>query len=341
MFFAVNLVETAFAPGAALRAMSEPLRLRILALLEAEELSVGELSRALGLSQSRVSNHLRVLREAALLRERHAGTSTYLRLAAPRPGRAEGGLDVAARLWAVLRGELDLLPERDADRVRLDAVLAERAGDGGFFDRVAGEWDKIAGAFESGLARERAAGHLLPAGYTVADLGCGTGYMGAALLGRCARLVCVDQSEAMLAAAGERLAKHPRGTAIELRQGPLDRLPLADGEVDAVVVGLVLHHLDELDRPLAEMQRVLRPGGTLAVLELAPHGEGWMRAELGDRHLGLEAKDVLAALGRAGFVDLVLDPALDRYQPRRAGAAPGEPARSLDLYLVRGRRPRA
>jgi len=332
----MKALDDRFPPGTALRVLAEPLRLRILALLESWELSVGELSRSLGLSQSRVSNHLRVLREAGLLRERHAGTSTFLRMARPANGHA-----VCARLWDVLREELESLPDHGADRVRLEGVLAERSEPEGFFDRVAGDWDKLAGAFETGRARDRAALHLLPADFTVADLGCGTGYMGAALLGRVSRLVSVDLSEAMLDEARKRLSRNARGTALAFRNGELDRLPLADGEVDACLAGMVLHHLAELDRPAEEMMRVLRPDGSAVVLELAPHGETWMRRELGDRHLGLEPGDVIGALERAGFQDLVLDPVEDRYQPRRAGAASDDAAPSLTLYIVRGQKPRA
>jgi ArsR family transcriptional regulator len=324
--------------GALLRLIADPLRLRILGLLEKEELSVGELSRALECSQSRVSNHLRLLREADLLQERHAGTSTYLRLAVA-PSIANGHASFAGRLWPLLSAELEELPEHAADRVRLERVLAERRGEVELFDRLAGEWDKIAGAFATGQGRERAAKHLIPRGFTVAYLGCGTGYMAASLLGSCARLVCVDRSSAMLQEARKRLAKNARGTVLEFRQGELDRLPIEDGECDGALAGLVLHHLPALDGAFAEMRRILRPGGTAAVLELAPHKEAWMRAQLGDLYLGLEAGDVLAAMQRAGFEDIVLDPVEDAYRPRRTDAPDGDSV-SLSLYIVRGRSPR-
>jgi len=320
--------------GGALRLLADPTRLRILGLLEREELAVGELSRALSLAQSRVSNHLRLLRDAGLLLERHVGTSTFLRLAPPR-----GDARLTDRLWEVVRGELEQLPEHQADRVRLAAVLDERRSDeGAFFDRLAGEWDKFSGAFENGRARERAMAHLLPRDFVVADLGCGTGYMGAALLGNCSRLICVDRSEGMLLQAKKRLEPTARHTEIEYRQGELDALPIADAELDGLVAGMVLHHLPTLDDALAEMHRVLKPGATAAVLELAPHHEEWMRAELGDRHLGLAPTEVLEAFERAGFDDLLLDPVEDAYRPRRAQAASDEVPHSLPLFVVRGRK---
>ncbi len=320
-----------------MRLLSDPIRLRILSLLEEEELSVGELCRALALAQSRVSNHLRLLRESGMLAERHVGTSTFVRTS---PGKIRSRL--AARLWSSLRAELGALPEHAADRVRLASVLAARPlGPSGFFDRLAGEWDKLAGAFETGRARERSAAHLLPAGMVLADLGCGTGYMGEALLGNCARLICVDRSEAMLAEARKRLLRAARGTALDFRLGDLDRLPIADGELDGCVVGMVLHHLAHVERAVEEIRRVLKPLSAVAVLELAPHREEWMREELGDRHLGLPPDEVLATFERAGFSDLALDPVEDRYRPRRSSALSSDDPVSLSLYIVRARAPKA
>ncbi len=314
-----------------LKLLADPTRLRILALIDREELAVRELSRALGLAQSRVSNHLRHLREAGLLVERHAGSSTYLRLATQKNGAA-----AATRLWETLREELDGLPEHAADLDRLAAVLAARAGASDtFFDRVAGSWDKIGGAFRTGQARQRAGLHLLPPGLKLADLGCGTGYMAHALLGHCSEVICVDRSNGMLDAAQERLQRTARSTKVELRQGALDALPIETGEVDGVVAGMVLHHLPELDPAIAEMRRILRPGGTAVVLDLDPHREVWMQSELGDRHLGLSSSDVLAAFRRAGFEDVSLDPVDDHYQPR----SPSGDAVSLSLFIVRGRAP--
>lgn len=314
-----------------LKLLADPTRLRMLSLLEQEELTVGELSRSLGMTQSRVSNHLRILRDASLLHERHAGQSTHLRLRPATNGHAPIG-----RLWNAMRDDLDALPERAADQIRLDQVLTERRKkDGDFFDRMAGEWDKIAGAFTTGQAMHRAAVHLLPADFVIADLGCGTGYMTQALLGTCRRIIAVDQSEAMLAEAGKRLGRAAERTELEFRQGELDALPLADNEVDGVIAGMVLHHLPESDAAIAEMYRVLKPGGTASVLELAPHREAWMREELSDRHLGLNGSDIVAAFKRAGFEDVNLDPITDAYRPPH----PDGREVTLPLYIVRGRKP--
>jgi DNA-binding transcriptional ArsR family regulator len=338
VFTAMRITDqkTEALPGA-LKLLSEPLRLRMLGLLDRDELAVGELSRALDLSQSRVSNHLRHLRESGLLAERHVGTSTFLRLAPPREGDP-----VTARLWGYLREELGGLAEHAADLVRLERILRERRGrEGELFDRMADDWDRIAGAFTTGQARHRTASHLLPRDFVAADLGCGIGYMAASLLGIADRLICVDRSPRMLDEARARLSRNPRGTRLEFRQGELASLPIADGEVDGAMAGMILHHLGDLDRGVRELARILTPGGALCILELAPHGETWMREELGDRHLGLEATDVIAALERARFEEIILDPVEDRYRPRRLDAAPDDENRNdLSLYIVRARAPR-
>lgn len=313
-----------------LKLLADGTRLRILGLVEREELSVGELSRCLGMAQSRVSNHLRQLREAGLLAERHAGTSTYLRLAA--------GDGLAGRLWTGLRDELAAVPEHDADLSRLDLVRAERRErEAEFFDRVAGRWDTIAGDFATGQARQRALAHLLPRELSIADLGCGTGYVAEALRPIVGRVICVDRSEGMLAQARERLEARSEGATYEFRQGEFDSLPLGDGEVDGVVASMVLHHLPDLDQPLREMRRIVAPGGNVAIVELMPHREAWVRTALGDRHLGLEPADVLESLRRAGFERVTVDPADDHY---RAVGPAGESA-ELPLYLARGTAPQA
>lgn len=315
-------------PLGPLKLLADGTRLRILGLLEREELSVGELSRALGMAQSRVSNHLRLLREAGLLSERHAGASTFLRLA--------GGEGLAPRLWATLREDLAAGADHAADAARLAAVLAERREhDTAFFDRLAGNWDKVSGDFETGQGRQRAALRVLARPLTVADVGCGAGYMGAAFEGLVERLILIDPSPAMLREAERRLAGWADPPALEFRQGSFEALPLADGEVDGLVAGLVLHHLPTPEAASGELRRVLAPGGRAAVLELFPHREAWMHEQLGDRHLGLEPAEVLRALARAGFGDLAVETVADRYRPRRTD---GEAA-SLPLYLVRGRAP--
>lgn len=342
---AISLAQPHSAPTL-MKVLADSTRMRALALLALEELSVGELARCLGMAQSRVSNHLRVLREHDLLDERRVGTSTYLRSATVSAGASSA----LGRLWGALEPDMADLPEHEADRLRLGGVMADRQGDErAFFDRMAEDWDKVGARFERGTARERATAHLLGPGKVFADLGCGTGYVARSLAGVSDRLICVDRSEGMLQEARSRLRDvTPERTQVEFRQGELDALPLADGELDGAVAAMVLHHLPELTPAVREMLRVLKPGGTLSIVELMPHHEAWMHQDLGDRHLGLDPATIQQALTRAGFVDVIVEPLEDRYCPQPGSdgsgdaehrAAPPRGDVALPLYLVRGRAP--
>lgn len=313
-----------------LRVLSDPMRLRVLLLLERGELSVGELARALGTAQPRVSNHLRLLREARLLRERHEGRTTHLSLAL-------GEDAAAARLWAAVRDDVARMPEAAADRERQERIVEERAARGAdFFDAVAGRWDKIGTDFATGVARERAIASLLPKDSVVADLGCGTGWIARSLAGVAGKVVCVDRSARMLEVTRAKLSPAPAGAELEFRRGELDALPIADEELDGAVCAMVLHHLGDLRPALSECYRALKPGGALAIVELAPHKEAWMAEAQGDLRLGLDPRDVLDALERAGFADLLLESPRDAYRPRREDGVRAE----LPLYTVRCRKPR-
>ncbi len=303
----------------------------MLALLSEEELTVGELTRSLDLSQSRVSNHLRLLRDAGLLAERHRGTTCHLRLAS-----SPTASDILARLWNVLGAELENIPEHAADLARLSRVRAERTpGQAAFFNQLAGEWDNRAGDFTSGIGRTRALLNLFPRERVFADIGCGTGYMSRPLLGNVERLILVDTSDGMLSEAKVRLSSEARGTSLEFRPGDCSKLPIEDGELNGLVAGLLLHHIEDLTGAIAEMYRCLRPGGSAAILELAPHNQTWMHSELGDLHLGLEPRDVAAAFERAGFVNCVLDAVDDRYRP----TSPTDEVSDLSMFLFRGTKP--
>jgi ubiquinone/menaquinone biosynthesis C-methylase UbiE/DNA-binding transcriptional ArsR family regulator len=310
-----------------LKLLSDPTRLRLLALLDGQELAAGELARAIAMSPSRVSNHLKLLREGGLLEERREGAFTYARLALPDEGARE--------LWQALRARIAELEEAADDRARLDAVLEERRRKSArFFDAMAVRWDAIGREFTRGTARLHALSALVPPGLVVADVGCGTGYQAEALARVAARVICVDHSTGMLARARANLASVAE--RIELRPGELHDLPLQDGEVDAVFAHMVLHHLVDPTAALAEMRRALKPGGRLAVVDLLPHKHERLVAQLGDVKLGLDRHELARRLQRAGFDDVETRELDDRY---RVEAPEGPPA-ELELFLATARRPR-
>ncbi|MBL8840944.1 MAG: metalloregulator ArsR/SmtB family transcription factor [Planctomycetes bacterium] len=309
-----------------LKILADPTRLRLLGLLAREELAVGELARAVAMSQSRVSNHLKVLREARLLDERREGAHVLVQLAR--------GAALPDDLWAAIESRLAAVEGRADDLTRLEAVLDERRKKSrAFFDRVAPEWDAVGSAFEHGSARWRALACLVAPGLVVADVGCGTGYMARALVRVVERVIAIDHSAAMLARAKENLAGH--AAQVEFRQGELDRLPLADGEVDAIFASLVLHHVPDLFAALRDMRRALKPGGRLVVTDLLPHKEAWMGEAMADLKLGLDATELKSRAEKAGFVDVAVDRLDDAYVVE----APGGRRAALPLFLIHARVP--
>ncbi|MEZ5965219.1 MAG: metalloregulator ArsR/SmtB family transcription factor [Planctomycetota bacterium] len=308
-----------------LKLLSDPVRLRLLAVLHREELAVHELTEVTGLAQSRISNHLALLRRSGLVRDRREGTWVFYRTSTP-------GAD---EVWSPTLFQAVVQPFVDSDQGRRDATLLERVREGrrahsrSTHDRLAARWAEVGQEFSTGALRAEAWSALVPAGLTVADLGCGAGYLAEYLAGKGARVIAVDHAPRMLNAARDRLP-----ASVEVRAGEIECLPLADGEVDAAFANLVWHHLGDGRKAAREIARVLRPGGRVVVTDLLPHTEEWMREELGDRRLGLDAEEVMAALADAGFADLDTRLLDDNY------LAPGKSGRKVafPLFLVSGTR---
>ncbi len=310
-----------------LKLLSEPVRLRLLSLLSMEELAVQELTAVTGLAQSRVSNHLSLLKRAGLVLDRREGTWSFHRLAGPDHG---GGLSrelFEAVLKPYLAGEEGL-----ADRRAVEALKEQRRERSRrTHDALAGSWSTVGEAFALGSLRSEAFSSLVPGQLVIADLGCGAGFLTSFLLERGAQVIAVDHSEQMLAEAGKSL----ESKQVEFRAGEMDQLPLADGEVDAAFANLVWHHLADMDLAAQELSRILKPGGRAVISDLLPHEEDWMRERMGDLHLGLDPNRVRSALGRAGFVEVKQQDLLDSY------VVQGKTDKTvhLPMFLVAGTRP--
>ena len=307
----------------ALRALGEPTRLRVLALLSNGELSVSDLTDILGQSQPRISRHLKLLVDAGLIDRHREGAWAFFRLS-DRPEASE----LATPLLAALDPSD---PQLLQDRERLAGVRRQRAAAAeAFFSRLAPRWDglrslhaseeAVEGAIEDALG-DRPVRALL-------DLGTGTGRMLQLLGGRAGKAVGLDASHAMLSVARANLQR--AGVAAELRQGDILAPPFGLGQFDLVLVHQVLHYLDDPARALGQAARLLAPGGRLLVVDFAPHGLEFLRDTEGHRRLGFAADQVTAWMEEAGLRALS---ARDLAAP-----SPGPDQLTVSLWLGQDRR---
>ncbi len=273
--------------------LADPTRLRLLRALERRELSVLELCEALALPQSTVSRHLKALSEAGFVSARRQGTQSLY-------AWAEDADAAARKLWSLARAETEGWAVAHQDARRLEGVLARRDGARKFFAGAAGAWDELRSrVYGRGFGTEALLA-LLPPSWTVADLGCGTGALTAALAPRVRRVVGVDRSAAMLQAARKRTAGLRN---VELHEADLAELPLAAGSADAALLVLVLAYLPDPMPVLAEARRVLKKGGRLVVVDAARHEDHELRRRMGQVEPGFEPGDLAARLRAAGFAD--------------------------------------
>jgi ubiquinone/menaquinone biosynthesis C-methylase UbiE/DNA-binding MarR family transcriptional regulator len=276
-----------------LTALSDATRSRMLLLLERQELTVTDLCAVLQLPQSTVSRHLKTLSDASWVLSRRDGTSRHYTLALDERGPA------ARRLWALLREQLSATPGADQDARRLKGVLARRQSKSAqFFDSAAGQWDKLRGELFGSASHLQAMPALLDDSWVVGDLGCGTGQVAAALAPFVGRVIAVDRSGEMLQAARRRLRDAPN---VEVRRGELEAMPIADAELDAATLLLVLHHLPDPAAALEETSRVLRPGGRVLIADMLPHAHEEYRQQMGHVWLGFGEDQLRRMLTTAGF----------------------------------------
>jgi SAM-dependent methyltransferase len=279
-----------------LSTLNDLARLRILRLLDREELSVGELAKALQLPQSTVSRHLKLLHDGGWILKRSEGTASFYRL-------VETSLDEDSRnLWRLAKPQMRCTPTLEQDDARLAEVLAERRTDSkSFFGRVGGEWDSLRrDLFGESFTSEALLG-LVRNDWVVADLGCGTGNAAEHLAPFVSKVIAIDREPAMLDAARKRLD----GLAnIEFRKGELTKLPLKDREIDAAMVFLVLHHIDHPEEAIVDVARALKPGGSLLIVDMVAHDRANYHHTMGHKHLGFEEKQVRAWAKAAGLSEV-------------------------------------
>jgi len=279
-----------------LTVLSDAIRVRMLAVLEGRELTVSELCDVVQLPQSTVSRHLKTLSDGDWVSSRPEGTSRLYALQLD-------DLDPSAkRLWQVVREQIASSATASHDDRRLKQVLARRRTQSeAFFSSAAGQWDRLREELFGATSHLRALGALIDPDAVVGDLGCGTGTVSEWLSLFCERVIAVDASREMLQAARENLGGRKY---VQLRQGSLEKLPIENGELDIALMMLVLHHLPEPKRVLAEAARALKPGGRLLVLDMLPHEREEYRQTMGHIWLGFSEKQMTAWLHNAGFKEV-------------------------------------
>ena len=279
------------------RALADPTRLRIFALLRSMELSVGELAQVLGQSQPRVSRHVKILCDAGLAERRKEGSWVFLALGEPAKVNP-----VAAALDAWAKGT----PDRwaIADAARLEAVRADRAASAAqWFESHADEWDAIRSLHVAENEVEAAMLAVLgdaPVARMI-DIGTGTGRMLELFAGQAKAALGIDRSSEMLRLARAKLSEAGLVHA-ELRQADLYALPLGDGDADLAVLHHVLHFAQQPGAAIAEAARVLGPGGRLLIADFDTHEREDLRAREGHTRLGFSDAQIAAWFEAAGLM---------------------------------------
>jgi ubiquinone/menaquinone biosynthesis C-methylase UbiE/DNA-binding HxlR family transcriptional regulator len=277
-----------------LRVVADPNRLRILLLLKAEELSVAELQEILVMGQSTISTHLSQLKQAGLVEDRRIGKNSLYR------ATTGNGNDVLADLLTRAEREIseavhDHTTARRVVKKRQDKMRA-------FFDSVAGRLGKDYVPGKSWKSLADALLRLMPP-MTIADLGAGDGSFSLLLAQNAAKVIAVDSSAKMIEFAREQARRH-HVKNIDYRLGDMEELPIDDGAVDLVFFSQSLHHALHPKHAVAEAARILRPGGRIAILDLAKHRFEEAREMYADEWLGFSEAELESMLQRAGFAKI-------------------------------------
>ena len=276
-----------------LRALSDPTRLRIIALLEKDELSVNELQEITRMGQSRISTHLGLLQDSGLVQSRREGKRTFYKLETA----GNGGTSEALRLAG--KGARELA-EHSSDQINLKRIVSRRREQAQvYFNQVAGRFDRVYGPGRSWQAFAHLLLRILPP-LVVADLGAGEGLLSELLARRCKKVIAVDNSEKIVA-FGAAKAKKNHLKNLEFRQGDLQSPPIESETVDLVILSQALHHAEEPAKALSAALRILKPGGQVMILDLARHTFEQAHGLYGDRWLGFAESELQNWLEAAGF----------------------------------------
>ena len=279
-----------------LKLLSDPTRVRVLALLLREELSVAELQEVLGMGQSRISSQLALLRQAELVSDRRDGKKAFYSLRTDLdPHRRE--------LIEKVCKSVQPLPELSEDRDNLDRILSRRRQQSeAYFNLIAGKLGKNYCPGRSWEAIGHLALRLAPA-ITVADLGAGEGLISQLLARRAHKVWCIDNSPRMVE-VGTELAEKNGLANLEYKLGDIEAVPLPDKSVDLAILSQALHHARRPQKAIEEAHRILRPNGQVLILDLKEHTFEKARELYADVWLGFKESALHGFLKKAGFLQV-------------------------------------
>jgi len=289
-----------------LRLLADPTRLRLLHLLQREELTVAELQEILGMGQSRISSHLSQLKSAQLVRDRRAGKNIFYAVRADFPLNSQIAEIVAA-------GAREM-PETEGDNTALQLALCKRQ------DKARDYFNRLAGRFGRSYCPGRTwkgVSHLLLSlmgPIVVADLGAGEGTLSQMLARHARKVIAIDNSEKMVE-FGAALAREHGFANLEYRLGDIEDPPIPAGTVDLALFSQALHHANNPARALAAAYRLLKRGGRVAVLDLLAHQFEQAREMYADAWLGFTEADMHRMLEAAGFKDIEVQVVAREEQP--------------------------
>ena len=276
------------------KALSDETRLRLFCVLSRYELNVNELILILGMGQSRVSRHLKILASSGLVTWRRDGLWVFYSAVVDGEARRFGDA-VLPLVLAEGTFQADLDAASSMIEERLHATRQ-------FFNAIADDWDHLAHEVLGDYDLPSAIAAVVPSCAVAVDLGCGTGEVLERMLPMAREVIGVDGSARMLDRARRRFSTE--GERVSLRIGDLEHLPLRDAEADFISINMVLHHLSSPQAALDESRRVLRADGRIVITDFDRHNNESMRLTYGDRWLGFTKETLYSALETAGFVPL-------------------------------------
>jgi SAM-dependent methyltransferase len=313
-----------------LKALADPIRLRVLAAVAEEELTVGEVQEVVESVQSSVSRNLAILRDAGFVQDRKEGTNVYFSIRQDMP-------EPAGELFRSLQSRMAELPEAKADRARLEDCRRRRLHRSqGYFESVAGDWERIRKSYFDDRVTSLAIEKLLPRNLVIADVGCGTGSLTVELARFAKQVIGVDLSQEMLRRA-RNVADEKQLRNVEFRRGDALKLPLGARSADAAFCVMVLHFLSDPQRAVAELCRITRAGGSVIVVDLVQHSQEWMREQMAHRWPGFERSAIEEWFRDAGVGEITYD---------LTGAYAGEKLarngnRPVEIFVARAILPRS